>query len=97
MGEQNRRGKIFVDYLRNSRGATTIAAYVPRARPGGAVSMPLTWDEVPRTSSAAQWTLRNIAERLDRLGADPWADYWSTRQRIKAAMLERLEPGGEGA
>ncbi|MCF2133514.1 non-homologous end-joining DNA ligase [Mycetohabitans endofungorum] len=97
MGEQNRRGKIFIDYLRNSRGATTIAAYAPRARPGVAVSMPLTWDEVPRTSSATQWTLRNVAERLDQLGADPWADYWNTRQRVTAAMLERLEPGGEEA
>ncbi|KAG0190460.1 hypothetical protein DFQ28_002032 [Apophysomyces sp. BC1034] len=91
MGEKNRRGKIFVDYLRNIRGASTIAAYAPRARPGMGVSMPLAWDELPHTSSAAQWTVVNVAERLDRLGGDPWAEYGATRQRVTRAMLERLQ------
>lgn len=95
MGTQNRYGKIFVDYLRNSRGSSTIAAYAPRARPGMGVSVPLTWDEVPHTRGAAQWTVASLAERLDCLSSDPWSDYWHTRQRITAPMLEGLPASGD--
>ncbi|WP_322085313.1 DNA ligase D [Burkholderia sp. BCC1999] len=90
MGPRHRRGKIFVDYLRNGRGASTIAAYSVRARPGMGVSVPLDWDEVPATTGGAQWTIDTLRARLDALKRDPWEDYAHTRQRITASMRARL-------
>ncbi|MEB2610853.1 DNA ligase D [Burkholderia cenocepacia] len=90
MGPRHRRGKIFVDYLRNGRGASTIAAYSVRARPGMGVSVPLDWDEVPDTTGGAQWTIDTLHERLDTLKRDPWEGYAKARQRITAAMRARL-------
>ncbi len=94
MGAQNRKSKIFVDYLRNNRGSSTVAAYSLRARPGLGVSVPLAWDEVADTTAGDQWTIANLHERLDALHGDPWADYAKTRQRITAAMKKRLNAGG---
>ena len=91
MGAQNRKGKIFVDYLRNNRGSSTVCAYSLRARPGLGVSVPLAWDEVPGTTAGDQWNIANLHERLDALKSDPWADYAKTKQRITAAMRRRLE------
>jgi bifunctional non-homologous end joining protein LigD len=91
MGAQNRKQKIFVDYLRNNRGSSTVAAFSARARPGLGVSMPLEWDEVAATTGGAQWNIENLHERLADLERDPWADYAKTRQRITAAMKKRLD------
>ncbi|MGE8489307.1 MAG: DNA ligase D, partial [Paraburkholderia nemoris] len=91
MGAQNRKQKIFVDYLRNNRGSSTVAAFSARARPGLGVSVPLSWDEVATTTSGDQWTIENVHERLADLKRDPWADYAKTRQRITAAMRKRLD------
>lgn len=93
MGPRNRKGKIFVDYLRNNRGASTIAAYSVRARPGLGVSVPIAWDELPDTTGAAQWTLANLHERLDTLKHDPWRAYAHVRQRVTAALRKRLSDG----
>ncbi len=90
MGAQNRKQKIFVDYLRNNRGSSTVAAFSARARPGLGVSVPLAWDEVAQTTGGAQWNIENLHERLAELKSDPWADYPKTRQRITAAMRKRL-------
>jgi bifunctional non-homologous end joining protein LigD len=97
MGAQNRRGRIFVDYLRNNRGASTVVAYSPRARPGMGVSVPLAWDEVPHTTSGDQWNVRNLHERLAALHDDPWAGYAQARQRITREMRERLGMRGAEA
>lgn len=91
-GARNRVGKIFIDYLRNGMGATTVAAFSARARPGLGVSIPVAWDELDGLTSAAQWTVANVEARLDALeAADPWADYAGTRQAITraAARLAR--------
>ncbi len=90
MGAQNRRGRIFVDYLRNNRGSSTVAAFSPRARPGMGVSVTLSWDELPDTAGGAQWTVENVHERLASLRTDPWADYANVKQRITRGMRERL-------
>jgi bifunctional non-homologous end joining protein LigD len=90
MGAQNRRGRIFIDYLRNNRGSSTVVAFSPRARPGMGVSVPLTWEEVPQTTSGDQWNVHNVHERLDALKADPWADYFEAKQRITREMRTRL-------
>ena len=91
MGPQNRKRKIFVDYLRNSRGSSTVAAFSARARAGLGVSVPLAWEEVSSTTGGDQWNIANLGERLESLRQDPWADYAKTRQRITAAMKKRLD------
>jgi DNA ligase D-like protein (predicted polymerase)/DNA ligase D-like protein (predicted 3'-phosphoesterase) len=95
MGKQNRKKKIFVDYLRNNRGSSTIAAFSARARAGLGVSVPLAWHEVEHTTSGDQWTIGNLHERLDALKSDPWAGYSKCRQRITAAMRKRLDRSGK--
>ncbi|MBA4242725.1 MAG: DNA ligase D [Pseudomonas sp.] len=88
-GPKNRVGKIFIDYLRNSRGASTVAAYSVRARPGLPVSVPISRDELDGLRSAQQWTVGNLQQRLDGLKQDPWQGY-SNRQRLTRAMWDRL-------
>lgn len=90
MGPKNRVGKIFVDYLRNQRGASTVAAYSVRARPGLSVSVPIGRDELEQIGGADRWNILNLHERLQQLATDPWADYASTRQSISARLLTSL-------
>jgi bifunctional non-homologous end joining protein LigD len=85
-GPSNRVGKLFVDYLRNGHGATTAAAYSARARPGLGVSMPVSWDTLPKLKGGSQWTIATAREHLSFQTADPWADYWKARQTLTAAM-----------
>jgi bifunctional non-homologous end joining protein LigD len=83
-GPRNRVGKIFIDFNRNGRGATTVAAYSARARAGLGVSMPCSWDELSGLSGGDQWNIANAHLRLER-SDDPWRDYGQTKQVIKAA------------
>jgi bifunctional non-homologous end joining protein LigD len=85
-GAGNRVGKIFVDYLRNNSAATTVAAFSARARPGMGVSMPLAWDALPALKRSDQWTVRTAREHLSFQAVDPWADYWSNKQTLTAAL-----------
>jgi len=92
-GPANRVGRIFVDYLRNGEGATTVAAFSARARPGLGVSMPLDWEELRGLKSSAQWTIANTRERLSVHAAQPWAGL--RPQSLNAAMKalgHRAEP-----
>lgn len=85
-GPDNRRGKIFVDYLRNGHSQTTVAAFSARARQGLGVSMPISWDQLSELQSSAQWTITTAREYLSFEKQDPWAGYWTMRQRLTAAM-----------
>ena len=85
-GPANRVGKLFVDYLRNGHGATTAAAFSARARPGLGVSMPVSWDDLAKLKSGAQWTVATAREYLSFQTSDPWADYWKKRQSLTEAM-----------
>lgn len=85
-GPANRVGKLFVDYLRNGHGATTAAAFSARARPGLGVSMPVSWDDLAKLKSGAQWTVATAREYLSFETTDPWADYWTKRQSLTEAM-----------
>ncbi len=92
-GPKNRVGRIFVDYLRNSHGATTAAAFSVRARPGLGVSMPISWDELAGLKSGAQWNVSTAREHLSFQREDPWAAYRTTRQTLTQAR-KRLKIEG---
>jgi len=84
-GPRNRAGKIFIDYLRNGFGATTVAAWSLRSRPGLGVSVPIEWPELDTLASSSQWTLANIQSRLE-LGNTPWKGYSNSAQSLTPAM-----------
>jgi bifunctional non-homologous end joining protein LigD len=85
-GPANRVGKVFVDYLRNGLGATTAAAYSARARAGLGVSMPLSWEELPRITGGAQWNISSAQSHLHQRKSDPWAGYSRQKQGLAEAM-----------
>ena len=86
----SRKGKIFIDYLRNGRGATSICAYSTRARANAPVSVPLFWEELETDVRGNTYTLRTLPERLEKLPSDPWADFFKVRQSITAAMKKAV-------
>jgi bifunctional non-homologous end joining protein LigD len=90
MAKKKRVGRIFVDYLRNDRMNTAVAPYSTRARPGAPVSTPLAWDELNGLDSAAAYHIGNIERRLAALKADPWADFFKTRQSITAQAMKAV-------
>jgi len=77
-----RHGRIFVDYLRNSREATAVAPYSTRARAGAPVSMPIAWSELGSLKSADQYTVKNAMQRLARQRKDPWSAIGRSRQTL---------------
>lgn len=80
-----RPGKIFIDYLRNVRGASAVAAYSTRARLGAPVSAPLSWDELDAHLRSDHFTVRNLGKRLATLKADPWEGIAKVRQSLAGA------------
>lgn len=83
-----RKDKIFVDWLRNERGATAVAPYSLRARPGAPVATPVSWRELRKIEAANAFTLDNIGARLARLKSDPWEGYDALRQSITQSVLD---------
>jgi len=83
MSKQKRTGKIFLDYLRNDRMSTAVAALSPRARDGATVSMPLTWAQVKADLDPKRFTVRTVPALLARSKA--WQDYDDAASSIKAA------------
>ncbi|MFJ4452880.1 DNA ligase D [Pseudomonas sp. NPDC089392] len=88
-GPKNRVGRIFIDYLRNGKGATTACAYTLRAREGLPVSVPIWREELVQIKAANQWNIANLRERLAEVD-DPWADMGKVRQSITARMRKQL-------
>ena len=89
--KSKRRGKILVDYLRNQRGATAVAAYSTRARPGAAVSMPLAWDELSPGIGPAYFTVANTPTRLAALSTDPWQDFRAAAAPLAESKSRRKQ------
>jgi bifunctional non-homologous end joining protein LigD len=90
MSKSRRKGRVYLDYLRNSRGATAVAAYSTRAKPRAPISVPLTWDECSPELRSDRFTLHNIEERLSRLTQDPWSEYAKVQQHLTVDMKRRL-------
>lgn len=82
MTKSRRKGRIFVDYLRNGRGATAVGAYSTRARNGAAVSVPLTWDELQTGIRANHFTIDNLRQRLSHRQHDAWAGFFDVKQKL---------------
>jgi bifunctional non-homologous end joining protein LigD len=82
MAKAKRSGKIFVDYLRNQRGATAISAYSTRSRVHAPVSVPLEWDELTNSREDTSFTIKTLVKRLDSLKKDPWKAFWTLKQKL---------------
>ena len=98
VSKARRKGKIFIDYLRNGEGATAIAPYAVRARNNAPVATPIHWEELAEDVRFDHFNVRNVRERLAGPAADPWADFATTRQAITKTAAQRIgyDLGGAG-
>jgi bifunctional non-homologous end joining protein LigD len=87
--KSKRAGKILVDYLRNQRGATAVAPYSTRARPGASVSAPVTWEELGDAIGPARFTVNDMPSRLAALRADPWEGFRSAGVKLPEGKPRR--------
>ena len=90
-GKSGRERQILVDYLRNNRTNTSVAAFSTRARPGAPVSTPIAWSELTAKLDPAAFTLLSVPGRLARQRKDPWADSFRTRQRFSKTQISALD------
>jgi bifunctional non-homologous end joining protein LigD len=90
--KDQRKGRIFLDYLRNGRGATAVAPYSTRAREGATVATPVHWEELERGINPKDFTVRTLLARMQELKADPWHDYANARKTLSAAVLREVVP-----
>ncbi len=90
MTKAARSGRIFLDYLRNERGATAVAPFSPRARAGARVAIPLAWAELGRTDPK-QFSVANYSEWKSRLKRDPWAGMNESKQRLTARAMASVK------
>jgi len=81
MTKAARKGRIYLDYLRNERGATAVAPYSPRARRGAKVAMPLSWNELKK-GARPEFAVANFEEWKSRLKRDPWAKMETLKQKL---------------
>ncbi|MGH6735410.1 MAG: DNA ligase D [Methyloceanibacter sp.] len=91
--KRTRVGKIFVDYLRNQRGGSSICNYSTRAKPGAPVATPLRWDELKSLKSGAPYDVKTLPARLKRLKTDPWDGFFTTRQSLTVKAKKALGLG----
>jgi bifunctional non-homologous end joining protein LigD len=85
-----RAEKILIDYLRNNRTNTSIAAYSARARAHATVSVPITWEELRLSLLPDSFTVQTVPRRLSKLARDPWAGYWRSRQKLTTQRVKAI-------
>ncbi len=90
MSKAKRRGRIFLDYLRNARGATAVCVYSTRRRPRAPVSAPVSWDELDEKLRSDQFTVENLPARLRAQARDPWDGFFDVKQSITKKMRHSL-------
>ncbi|HEX7076385.1 MAG TPA: non-homologous end-joining DNA ligase [Hyphomicrobiaceae bacterium] len=84
-----RKGRIFIDYLRNDPTSTAIAPYSTRARAGAPVALPLEWDELRADLDPAQFNIHTVPERIARRNSDPWAEIGRLHQSLPKSVLRQ--------
>jgi len=89
MAKSARPGRVFIDYLRNDRGATAVAPFSPRARAGAPVAMPIAWDDLSALSSASEFTIELARERLNLSSGDPWRGFFKVKQKLPKFAVGR--------
>lgn len=82
MSKKLRKGKIFVDYLRNGFGSTAVAPYSLRSRKISAVALPVEWEELPKIKSSDQFTLKKALQKIKTRKKDPWKNMLKVKQKI---------------
>jgi len=90
LAKKARRGKIFLDYLRNGRGATAVVSYSTRARPGAPVAAPIGWDELAAGVRPDRYDLHSMVERLATLERDPWDGFFDLRQSVTKGAQRKV-------
>jgi len=88
--KEKRAGRVFIDYLRNTRGATAVAPYSTRAKPAAPVSTPIAWDELTPGLRSDRFTVANLPARLAALAGDPWEGFDGVRQPITREMTREV-------
>jgi bifunctional non-homologous end joining protein LigD len=89
-------GKVYVDYQQNGHGRTIAGPFSVRPQPGGTVSTPLTWDEIGPGLSPRNFTIRNVAPRMEKLGQDPLLPVLSLKPDLGQALARLAERMGGG-
>jgi bifunctional non-homologous end joining protein LigD len=89
--KEARKGKIFVDYLRNELTSTAIAAFSARARSGAPVAMPVAWEALKPSFQPLKFTVETSPALLQKRKLDPWEDFFKIKQKISAAHLRALK------
>ena len=87
MSKKARRGRIFIDYLRNGRAQTSVATFSARARPGAPVATPVAWSELGPDLTPARFTVENLGRRLSALKRDPWSGFFKLKQTFDARKI----------
>jgi bifunctional non-homologous end joining protein LigD len=89
LSKRARSGRIFIDYLRNGRGSTAVAAYSTRSHPQATVSTPIDWDEISEGLKADHYTVDNIGHRLRFLKRDPWDGFFKLKQTLPTSAARK--------
>jgi bifunctional non-homologous end joining protein LigD len=97
MSKAKRQGRIFLDYLRNGRGATAVASYSPRARAGATVAVPVRWEELSPALTSDRYDIENLRRRLRALDADPWEGFEDARRPLTREMMAAVGAAEAGA
>jgi bifunctional non-homologous end joining protein LigD len=94
LAKAQRKGKVYVDYLRNVRGANAVGVYSTRAKEGAPVSVPVDWDELDRLSGPNDFSVAEVPLRVLGFGSaqavDPWARYRTLQQRVPESLTRDL-------
>lgn len=85
--KSKRKGKIFVDYLRNQREASSISAYSTRIRENASVATSLAWEELSMRIKSDTFTIKNLPKRLVQLKQDPWENFLNLKQKLRLPVI----------
>ncbi len=89
MSKAKRNNRIFLDYLRNGRGSTSVAPYSVRTKPGAPVSLPIAWDRIQIVASGEDFSVLNCSDWIKE--PDPWKDFYSSAKPVSAKMLDKAK------